>query len=158
MLLDGGWVSSSCCLRERCVVIRVCALHQFVLLSRNTRLSRLTVYLSNLNANIITHVQSHVHTLTHSHTHILLQPLAVMHTGQSLDVCALSRHCEPCKQSSWSWAKNSQEKGLFPHSKWCGHPKSHLRNFAPQQMPGTQSQLGGLVGLVGGRWKSCMRA
>ena len=26
--------------------------------------------------------------------------------------------------------------------------------FAPQQMPGTQSQLGGLVGLVGGRWKT----
>ena len=25
--------------------------------------------------------------------------------------------------------------------------------FAPQQVPGTQSQLGGLVGLVGGRWK-----
>ncbi len=32
--------------------------------------------------------------------------------------------------------------------------------FAPQQMPGTQSQLGGLVGLVGGRckirWKNCL--
>ena len=26
--------------------------------------------------------------------------------------------------------------------------------FAPQLMPGTQSQLGGLVGLVGGRWKT----
>ncbi len=55
------------------------------------------------------------------------------------------------------------EAQAFPHSKWCGHLKSHLNywffmrkilEFAPQQIPGTQSQLGGLVGLVGGRWKT----
>ena len=50
----------------------------------------------------------------------------------------------------------------IPHSKWCGHLKPHLDyrcfmrkglEFAPQQLPGIQSQLGGLVGLVRGRWK-----
>ena len=73
-------------------------------------------------------------------------------TWQSKDACALSRHCEPLIAGEQA----------FPHSRWCGHPKSHLDHcgfmrkgleFAPQQMPGTQSQLGGLVGLVGGRWK-----
>ena len=38
---------------------------------------------------------------------------AVMHTWQSQDACALSRHCEPCKKSSWSRARNSQENRLF---------------------------------------------
>ncbi len=33
---------------------------------------------------------------------------------------------------------------------WLFHEKKGLE-FAPQQVPGTQSQLGGLVGLVGGR-------
>ncbi len=56
---------------------------------------------------------------------ILLQPLVVMRTWQSQDVCALSRHCEPCKQSSWSRAKGLTGEQAFPHSKWCGHPKSH---------------------------------
>ena len=69
--------------------------------------------------------------------------------------CALSRHCEPCKKSSWSQARNSQE-----NSTWCGYPKSHLDHccfmrkgleFTPQQIPGPQSQLGGLVG---GRWRN----
>ena len=36
-----------------------------------------------------------------------------MHTWQSQDACALSRHCEPCKQSSWSRARNSQENRPF---------------------------------------------
>ncbi len=49
-------------------------------------------------------------------------------------------------------------KQVFPHSKWCGK-KSFLDHccfmrkglvLAPQQVPGTQSQLGALVG---GRWK-----
>ena len=52
-----------------------------------------------------------------SHLHmqkkILLQPLAVMCTWQSQDACALDRHCEPCKQSSWSQARNSQENRPF---------------------------------------------
>ncbi len=52
-------------------------------------------------------------TYTHTHTQILLQPLAVMCTWQSQDACALSRHCEPCKQSSWSRARNWQENRLF---------------------------------------------
>ncbi len=93
------------------------------------------------------------------HTKILLQLLAVIRTWQSQDACALSRQCEPCKQSSWSRAMNSHEKRPFLHSKWCGYPNSHLDHccfmrksieFVPQQMPGPQSQLGGLVG---GRWK-----
>ncbi len=73
-----------------------------------------------------------------------------------------------------SSASKANETGLgtyrrqtSPHSKWCGHPKSHLDHccfmrkgleFVPQQMPGPQSQLGGLVGIIGGkgrktRWK-----
>ncbi len=36
-----------------------------------------------------------------------------MHTWQTQDACALSRHCEPCKQSSWSQARNSQENRPF---------------------------------------------
>ncbi len=53
-----------------------------------------------------------------------------MHTWQSQDACALSRHCEPCKQSSWSRVGTRRRKGLssqaFPQGKWCGHQKSHL--------------------------------
>ncbi len=49
----------------------------------------------------------HIH---HTHTH----------TQQSQGACALSRHYEPSKQSSWSG------KQAIPHSKWCKHPKSHL--------------------------------
>ncbi len=54
-------------------------------------------------------------TPTHPHTQmqILQQPLAVMRTWQIQDACALSRHCEPCKQSSWSRARNSQENRPF---------------------------------------------
>ena len=44
---------------------------------------------------------------------ILLLLLAVMRTWQSQDVCALSRHSELCKQSSWSRARNSQENRSF---------------------------------------------
>ncbi len=36
-----------------------------------------------------------------------------MRTWQSQDACTLSRHCEPCKQSSWSRARNSQENRAF---------------------------------------------
>ncbi len=89
---------------------------------------------------------------------ILLQPLAVMCTWKSQDACALSRHCEPCKQSSWSQARNSQENRSFLAASrpevspgpLLLHEKKGLE-FAPQQMPGPQSQLGGLVG---GRWKT----
>ncbi len=83
-----------------------------------------------------------------------------MRTWQSEVACALSKHCQPCKQSSWSQELTGEQ--AFSHSKWCGHPKPHLDygcfmrkglEFAPQQLPGIQSQLGGLVGLVRGRWK-----
>ncbi len=94
---------------------------------------------------------NHSNPFTHTQMQILLQLLAVMCTWQSQVACALSRHCEPYKQSSWSWATNSQENRPFlTASVWCGHPKSHLDHccfmrkgleFAPQQMPGTQSQL-----------------
>ncbi len=79
-----------------------------------------------------------------------------MHTWQTQDACALSRHCEPCKQSSWSQARNSQENRPFlmwppkdPPGPLLFHDKG--LEFAPQQMPGTQSQMGGLVG---GIWKT----
>ncbi len=50
----------------------------------------------------------------HIHTQkLLLQLLAVMRTWQSQDACALSRHYEPCKQRSWSRARNSQENRPF---------------------------------------------
>ncbi len=40
-----------------------------------------------------------------------------MRTWQSQDACALCRHCEPCKQSSWSRVRNSQEnRPLFAAS------------------------------------------
>ncbi len=99
------------------------------------------------------------HTHTHTNTHklqILFQPLVVMRTWQSQDACALSRHCEPCKKGSWSQARNSQENRPFLTASGVGtQSHSHLDHccflrkgleFAPQQMPGTQSQLGGLVG------------
>ncbi len=38
---------------------------------------------------------------------------AVTRTWQSQDACTLSWHCEPCKQSSWSQARNSQENRPF---------------------------------------------
>ena len=31
-----------------------------------------------------------------------------------------------CKQTPGEWARNSLEDQLPSHSKWCGHPKSHL--------------------------------
>ncbi len=65
-------------------------------------------------------------------------------------------HCEPYKQSSWSRARNSQENRPFLTASGVGTQSPtwticFMRKgleFAPQQMPGTQSQLGGLVGLV----------
>ncbi len=66
-------------------------------------------------------------------------------------------------------ARNSQENKPFLTASGMS-TNYHLDNncfmrigleFAPQQMPGTQSQLGGLVGLVEGRlktrWKSYLR-
>ncbi len=55
----------------------------------------------------------HANTHTHTYIQILLQSLVVMCTWQSQDACALSIHCEPCKQSSWSRARNSQENRPF---------------------------------------------
>ncbi len=83
-------------------------------------------------------------------------------TWQSQFAYALSRHCDPCKQSYWSQARNSQENRPFLTASGVGSRSPtwtiavswEKALFAPQQMPGTQSQLGGLVGLVGGRWKS----
>ncbi len=65
-----------------------------------------------------THTHTHTHIHTHTHTHVKKMTFScnlieVMCTWQSQDACALSRHCEPCKQSSWSWAWNSQENRPF---------------------------------------------
>ncbi len=87
-----------------------------------------------------------------------------MHTWQSQDACALSRHCELCKQSSWSRLRARQEKGLssqqvvwapeVPPGPHCCFMRKGLE-FAPQQIPGTQSQLhgwtAGRAGEAGGR-------
>ena len=49
----------------------------------------------------------------HTYIQIILQPLEVMCTRQSHDAHALNRHIELCKQSSWSWARNSQDNRVF---------------------------------------------
>ncbi len=49
-----------------------------------------------------------------------------MRTWQSQDACALSRHCEPCKQSSWSRARNSRRTCL----------SSQLVVWVPEVPPG----------------------
>ncbi len=87
-----------------------------------------------------------INTHTHTHTHIRIQIIILLpltFTWQSQHACALSRHYVPCKQSSWSWARNMQENRLF-RSKWWGHLKSNLDHyccfmrkgleFVPQQM------------------------
>ena len=75
---------------------------------------------------------------------ILLLLLTVTHTWQSQDACALTRHSESCKQSSWSPARNSQENGSFFTASGVGTPEVppgpllFMRKgleFAPQQMP-----------------------
>ncbi len=76
--------------------------------------SRHHMHIHNIHPHpLYTHTHTHIHTHTHTHTQILLQLLAVMRTWQSQDACALSRHCEPCKQSSWNRARNSQENKPF---------------------------------------------
>ncbi len=50
---------------------------------------------------------THARACTHTKCKISYCHQAVMHTWQSQDACALSRHCEPCKQSSWSRTRNS---------------------------------------------------
>ncbi len=76
-----------------------------------------TYMLTYIHTYIHTHtcmhacIHTYVHTYIHTHTH--LQPLVVIHILQSQYACALSRHCEPCKQSSWSQARNSQENRPF---------------------------------------------
>ncbi len=52
-----------------------------------------SVRYKNLNA-IVHNCNGHTNTLV------------VTRTWQSQDACALSRHCEPCRQSSWSRARN----------------------------------------------------
>ncbi len=90
---------------------------------------------------------------------LLLPPYGHAHLAEPGCLCTK----QACKQSSWILAKNLHENRPFLTCKWCGHLKSHLDHycfirkgleFAPQQMPGPQSQLGGLVGLVGSRWKT----
>ncbi len=84
-----------------------------------------------------------------------------MRTWQSQDAYAQSRHCEPCKLSSWSQAMNSQENRPFLTVSWYGHQKAHLDHccfmrkgleFAPQQIPQNHGGIK-MVG-AGGRWKT----
>ncbi len=94
---------------------------------------------------------------------ILFQPLGVMRTWYSQDTCALRSHSDPCKQSFWSRARNSQESRSFLTASGVGNRSPtwtaavswvKVLEFAPQCMPGTLSQLGGLMRLVGGRCKT----
>ncbi len=66
---------------------------------------------------------SKLYTHTHTYTRkckckckmqIFLLPLGGhVHLAEPGCLCTLSRHCEPCKQSSWSRARNSQENRPF---------------------------------------------
>ncbi len=91
-----------------------------------------------------------LHPYVHTHT----RPKTHTHNMQNANANSLSGSHTPGSHYERSQAKNFRRKA-YPHSKWCGHPKSHLDHcccmrkdleFAPQQMPSTQSQLGGLVG------------
>ncbi len=88
---------------------------------KSERLSRYTIHVTyHTAAPALIYMYSSCvhHTHTHTHTHVKKMTFScnlieVMCTWQSQDACALSRHCEPCKQSSWSWAWNSQENRHF---------------------------------------------
>ncbi len=74
-------------------------------------------------------LSSHVHIHTHTHTcncNFSSCRLEVTPTWQSHDACTLSRHCERCKQSSWSWARNSPENRPFLTTSGMGTRKSQF--------------------------------
>ncbi len=124
--------------------------HTLSFLSKSTNLGTYSVsYDIRKPSNSEVKINSCLYKQTHTHMQILLQPARGYATWQSQDACVLSRHC-------------AGEQAL-PHSKWCGHPSptwtiavswEKALNLHPSkcQVP-RQSQLGGLVGLVGGRWK-----
>ncbi len=89
------------------------------------------------------------HIYIHTHAPKMQTPPKHTHHMQNANANSLSGSHTPGSHYERSRAKNFRRKA-FPHSKWCGHPKSHLDHcrcmrkdleFAPQQMPGTQSQL-----------------
>ena len=80
--------------------------------------------------------------------------------SRSHAACALSRHGEPYKQSSWSRARNSQENRPFLTASgvdtwnptWTIDVSwEKVLTLHPSKCQVPQSQLGGLVGVVGGR-------
>ena len=116
-------------------------------------------------ANAASNVVSNQGSLSSASRRYMLKKLKlscwVTLTWQSQAACARRRHYEPVQANSWSQARNSQEDQLPSHSKWCGHPKSHLDhccsarrscNLHPSlcQVP-IHSWVHGLVGVVGGR-------
>ena len=77
---------------------------------------RLTSLWMHIHTHIIhKHTRSLIHSFFHyTCTYVHANSLAkLMCTWQSQDACALGRHCEPCKQSSWSQARNLQENRPF---------------------------------------------
>ncbi len=58
-------------------------------------------------------VNSQTHTRCKCKMQILLLPLGGHAHWKSQDAYVLSRHCEPCKQSSQSQSRNSQENRPF---------------------------------------------
>ncbi len=72
---------------------------------------------------VLQSIISYIHTCMQ----ILLQLLELTCTWQSSqDAYVLNRHCELCKQSSWSLARSSQENRPFFTASGSGHLKSHL--------------------------------
>ncbi len=68
----------------------------------------------------------HTHKCKKKQNKILLQPLAVMRTWQSQDVCALSRHCELCKQSSWRTSGPEPRTQPLHHTATHTHTHTHI--------------------------------
>ncbi len=64
-----------------------------------------------MNANLTT--PTHTYTHTYTHTHLKNANANSLAAARQSCACALSRHCESCKQSSWSRAMNSQENRPF---------------------------------------------
>ncbi len=84
-------------------------------------------FLQYTYTNIHTQIHhTHKHTHTHSHTHTQMQM-------QTLLLPLAEPGCLYTKQALWTMQAKLLEPGYkfvgeqaFPHSKWCGHPKSHL--------------------------------
>ena len=78
-----------------------------------------------IHTYIYTYMHAYIHTYIHIyiHTNSLATASGLYAPGRA---CTLSRHCEPCKQSSWSRGRNLQEN----------RPSSQQVVWAPSVPPG----------------------